>query len=315
MKEYAISVILFILFISGFMIAYTFRITTGIISDTHEKKNLTFESRAMSVIEPTDASDIWTGKGGADKLLISLAQESMYIEALDNGLSVTESQIDEYIQIHLKNTNLSFDTWNQTLGSMGISIGEARHRVRKTLLANENVKRRVLDSINVTEDEIMEFFIQNRDKFTPADPGAKNRLPELNEVRSIINQTIRSRKMRSSGQEYIDNMLNQIVETTLQRQSFSNNTNQSDRMNISGSMNSGDRINSSARTDSDAKIRMSGGPTMNVTTIDRADWNDSLTYGMLAPLKPRIEPIVDKTSEKNLSSPGDGSNTGGDLNE
>lgn len=235
-KEYAITVILFIFFISGFMIASKFRISTGVISGANEKKNLGFESRAMSLLDPSDSSDIWTGRAGVDKLLISLAQESMYIEALDNGLSVPERQIDEYIRIHLNDTNLTFDAWNQTLAGMGISIGDARHRIRKTLLANENVKRMVLESINVTEDEIVEFFIQNRDKFTTTDPGAKNRLPDLNEVRSIINRTIRTRKMRASGQEYIDNMLNKIVETTIQRQNFPNNTNQSDRMNLSGEL-------------------------------------------------------------------------------
>lgn len=238
-KELIVTAAAFIFILAGFF-SVVYSQPPREIPTIASPDKLGYESKASGLLESSDMTDIWTGTAGYDKLLISMAQETMYTEALNSGLSVSEESVDAYIQMHLRDSNLSFAAWNASLAAAGLGLEDARHKIRKTLLANENVKRRVLESINVSEGEIIQFFSENQDKFTSSDPSAKGRLPQLFEVRDVINSTIRNRKMKAGGQEYIDAMLEKLVEQSMakkpdlrgQRTSRTQSMT-SDRMNLS----------------------------------------------------------------------------------
>lgn len=180
-------------------------------TESQVDNRLAFETRGLAILESSDFIDVWTGQAGVDKTMIVMAQESFYQDALNKGLAVPESAVDEYIASHLQKANLSNATWEGILSSSGVTIADARHRVRKILLANLAVKESVLQTVNVTSEDIEEFFAKNKKKFNSPDPSKRGQLPKLVEVQDIINRTIRNQKVKSAGQEYINKLLHTMV--------------------------------------------------------------------------------------------------------
>lgn len=173
-----------------------------------------FESRGL-LMDIGEFTDIWTGNQGIDTGIISLVQEQLYVQALQQGVTVSEDAVESSISSYLSRKNLTNESWASILNNTGLTINDARYRTRKLLIANIYVQEMVTSSINVTQEEIQEFYDTNKHKFKPADSRLNRSAPRLEEVTNIINATIRKRKIKLEGQSFVDNLLLAAIQSSL----------------------------------------------------------------------------------------------------
>ena len=169
-------------------------------------QHLGYESRG-AIIDVGEITDLWTGRIGIDNAIIALVQEQTYTEALQKGITVSEQNVDEYITEYLNLHNLTNQSWQALLNESGLTINDARHRIRKLLIANEYVRELVQPGINISIEEIEEFYRQNKQKFKPSDPNLQREAPEFSEVQDFINRTIFEKKEKIAGQELINDLI------------------------------------------------------------------------------------------------------------
>ena len=113
-----------------------------------------------------------------EAFLTQLIDESLMIEqALRQGLSVTEQEVDESLETFMQSNNLTKEGLDELLKQKELSLPDLRSLIKNQLLIDRLIKQVVKSKVNVTTAQALQYYNDNPDTF---------KVPELVTARHIL---------------------------------------------------------------------------------------------------------------------------------
>lgn len=98
-----------------------------------------------------------------------ISQEVLVQEAEKQDITVTEEDIDEELDYAMDQAGWSSEEFEEVLAAQGMTKDDLRDLYRVSIVIDELIQQKVLDGIDITRDDVAEFFEQNKEEFTPSD--------------------------------------------------------------------------------------------------------------------------------------------------
>jgi len=96
-----------------------------------------------------------------------ITQNILLAKAAELKLDVPDADVDKAMQDQKK--NVSDDAWNKELAARNLSVADMRDVVRRDMIAQKVVDHEVSSKINVTDQDITNYFNANKAQFNLAD--------------------------------------------------------------------------------------------------------------------------------------------------
>lgn len=96
-----------------------------------------------------------------------IVQDILIAKARELKLEVTDTELDNAFAEAKQ--NMPDEAFNQELAKRNLSAGDMRQGLRRELLVQKVIEREVLSKINVTDEDITEFYNANRAQFNLAE--------------------------------------------------------------------------------------------------------------------------------------------------
>ncbi len=96
-------------------------------------------------------------------------------EAEKEGLTATDQEVEDLINSILEESNMSYDDFVSRLASQGISIDYVRSVYKNQMIIDKVLNQTVFKGIEVSEQEIENYYEENKDLFTGTPDQAKVR--------------------------------------------------------------------------------------------------------------------------------------------
>ena len=97
-----------------------------------------------------------------------ISQEVLVQEAKRVGISVSDEVIDEELDFAMAQAGWSPEEFQQILAAQGMTLSDLRDLYRVSIVIDELIQQEVLDKINISEQDIRDFFEENKDRFKPS---------------------------------------------------------------------------------------------------------------------------------------------------
>ncbi|MFP4117356.1 MAG: peptidylprolyl isomerase [Candidatus Woesearchaeota archaeon] len=98
-----------------------------------------------------------------------ISQEVLIQEAEKQDITVSEEDIDEELDYAMDQAGWSSEEFEEVLAAQGMTKDDLRDLYRVSIVIDELIQQKVLDGIDITRDDVAEFFEQNKEEFTPSD--------------------------------------------------------------------------------------------------------------------------------------------------
>lgn len=100
-----------------------------------------------------------------EQLLMSLIHEDILIEELNKlDILITEEDVDEALNTRYINQIGNEEKYEQYLNDMGITDGFLRRNIKRQLIYEKH-REHFINKIDLSEDEVKEYFNENKDSF------------------------------------------------------------------------------------------------------------------------------------------------------
>lgn len=125
-----------------------------------ELRERVFQMRAMGALENMDV------KESEALVLESIIDEKLIIQVgKEDELVVTERELDQTVDGFRKRSNMSEQEFEKALESEGLTIERYRKMLEEQLLARKVISREVRSQVQLTENDIIEYYEKHIDEF------------------------------------------------------------------------------------------------------------------------------------------------------
>ena len=97
-----------------------------------------------------------------------ISQEVLVQEAKRLGITVSDEVIDEELDFAMAQAGWSPEEFQQILAAQGMTLSDLRDLYRVSIVIDELIQQEVLDRIEISEQEVEDFFEENKDRFRPS---------------------------------------------------------------------------------------------------------------------------------------------------
>ena len=94
-----------------------------------------------------------------------ISQEVLLQEAERLGVTVSDEEIDEELEFAMAQAGWSEDEFDQVLAAQGMTKEDLREMYRVSIVIDDLINQEVLDQIEVTDEEVEQFFEQNKGRY------------------------------------------------------------------------------------------------------------------------------------------------------
>ncbi len=105
----------------------------------------------------------------AQALELLIGETLVRLESRRLGLSVSQQDVDLYIEEIKRGNNLDDASLAEALGQQGFTVETYKHQIAKELLKNQLVMRQLRDQVQVSTSDVQKFYDENKEQF--AKPG------------------------------------------------------------------------------------------------------------------------------------------------
>ncbi len=96
-----------------------------------------------------------------------ISQEVLIQEADRRGITVSDEEIDEELDFAMAQAGWTAEEFEQVLAAQGMSKDDLRELYRVSIVIDNLIQEEVLERIEATDDDVIEFFEQNKEMYMP----------------------------------------------------------------------------------------------------------------------------------------------------
>jgi len=112
-------------------------------------------------VDPSRASEADRAKA----LDLLIGETLVRLESRRLGLSVSQQDVDAYIEEIKRSNDLDDSTLAEALGQQGFTVETYKYQIAKELLKNQLVMRQIRDQVHVTPADVRKYYDTNKDQF------------------------------------------------------------------------------------------------------------------------------------------------------